>query len=206
MGIRGTSRWPGILTFAALVFVAVFVARMNAPVARGPLVERIAERESGDTPFAVARTAGGATFAQVGERFEHRAAVFLDSRHELALDEDRFSQSGWMEIADLCGAIYAVADVDVESPGWAFEILASEDGGATWMHLATLEKPHYTAYYEGLVCEDGVLSLRAAYDTDVVRTGGLWSELRDLITRAPRGEVLVTWTSRDRGRTWRVRQ
>lgn len=140
------------------------------------------------------------SFGRVGEELEHRAAIFIGSAHEVVLG-DAFEQAGWEHAASLCGAILAVADNDVESPGWSFEVVSSMDGGRSWEHAATIPKPHYTAYFEALTCEDRVLTLRAAYDTEMTTTGGWMQLVKNVFSRKPRGEVFAIWTSKDAGRT-----
>lgn len=50
--------------------------------------------------------------------------------------------------------------------------------------------------FESLTCDDGALTLRAAWDPSVVATGSWIERVKSLLARDT-GEVSVTWTSRD---------
>ena len=189
----------------AIVIVVIAVALTLVIVARPPVAARgpiatLEVRATADKPWIIDRNFDGLVFARVGEEFDHRAAIFPESEHEVALP-DSFTQSGWKDARPLCGAIYAVADVDVESPGPSFEIVKHD--GMNWLHLASIPKPHYYAYFETLTCEDGTLRLRAVFDTEVIATDDWLSRFKDFFSRRARGEVFVDWTSTDGGETWR---
>lgn len=74
-------------------------------------------------------------------------------KYELVeLDDERFTQQGWMAgyITPDRKRIWAVSDGIIESPSWELNIVHSADGGVTWRVASTLRKPHYLLGFHSL--------------------------------------------------------
>lgn len=72
--------------------------------------------------------------------------------------ETPFAGSGWRYAARSTegSRVYAITDNHVEAPGGDLPILASEDGGWTWEHVAYVNKPSYlSSLHDFTVDSDG---------------------------------------------------
>ena len=109
--------------------------------------------------------------------------------------------------------IWAVAEFSIEGPGWELPILASDDGGATWFHLATVPKPYYLAEFESLrMRADGTGTLTMFLEDygQIGDSGGRardwWEIVRswrsDEVPPMPQRRGHYVWHTTDHGRTW----
>lgn len=106
------------------------------------------------------------------------------------LPGDRYSQCSWQAVyaSPDRRRVWGILDTDVESPGWALEIVRSEDGGLSWRPGSSVAKPSYLARFDSLRMDEegnGVLAVGLDEDyTEEVRSG------------------LYECRTSDRGRTW----
>jgi hypothetical protein len=100
-------------------------------------------------------------------------------------------RSGWgwadVAIAPDGKTLVGVLDWFVESPGPQLRIVASTDGGATWVERGVIDKPHYSALFEGLVMKASEWHLTVQLE-DCAGCG------------VPAGETV--YVSTDGGHTW----
>lgn len=69
--------------------------------------------------------------------------------------ETPFAGSRWQYAARSTegSRVYAITDQEVEGPGGDLPILVSEDGGWTWVHMASIKKPNYLSVLQSFTLD-----------------------------------------------------
>ncbi|MGA9768190.1 MAG: hypothetical protein WBV94_04065 [Blastocatellia bacterium] len=91
-------------------------------------------------------------FNQTGNMTEHRPTIFALINGSWALFDlgsSGLEQSDWVHVAATRDRKYAwgITQINVEGAGPTLEIVFSEDGGKSWAHVASIDKPVFLAAF-----------------------------------------------------------
>jgi len=61
-----------------------------------------------------------------------------------------YENAGWQHAAVDGGVVYGLLDNVIEDPGWELIVMASADGGRTWVERGRFRKPYYYSFARSL--------------------------------------------------------
>lgn len=132
------------------------------------------------------------------------AAIVRPDAGFIATDE----ASAFLAVEHRAPELYALGELQVEGPGPTLELFVSHDDGRSFVHQASLPKPHYLASFERWRVDGAELEIAVWLDDEVVLSES-WRRPVSVPLAAAGFEPVASpgrycLRSKDGGRRWRL--